>query len=109
MIEVMRIANWSLFFVALVACGVAGVWVGFVALGLVRRALEIERGLSPLIDGIAARADTAMQHSESAAEHLVEIETAALRLEESVDRLAVLVGAFSEANRRWKRFTGFVR
>lgn len=109
MIEVMRVVNWSLFFLALAAAGAAGAYVGWMALHLMRRALEIQRGLTPMLDGLAQRSGTAVQNAESVGEHVVEIEAAAQRLEESAARLSVLLGAMSEANRRWKRVTGFVR
>jgi hypothetical protein len=108
-LEISRTINWSLFFLALAAAGIAGGWVGYVALGLLRRGLEIERELSPLLDGLAKRSDTILANAESAAEDFARIETAALRLEESLGRLSVLVGAFSEVNRRWKNLTDFVR
>jgi hypothetical protein len=107
-LKVIPAVNWSLFFLALAACGVAAAWVGYVAYGLARRLLDIQRQLTPYLEGLAQRADTAMRHADTAAENFAQIETAALHLEASIGRLAVLVGAFSEVNRRWKRFTGFV-
>lgn len=106
---ILGITNWTLLGVMLISAGIAAGWMSYRAWKAMQTTLAASRDLTPLLDGLAQRSTTALQRAEAAGEHLAEIETAALRLEESISRLAVLASAFNEANRRWKRVTGFVK
>jgi len=103
------IINWPLMLLALAAVAFAAGWAAVQGWSLMQAGLRVERQLTPIMAGLGERAAAAAERAESAAGHGATIADNIGRLEQSVDRLTVLLRAAREASARWQRLRSFVK